>query len=89
MLIPVYTTRFEKDLKRMLKRGCDAAKIKAAIILLINEKTLDARMKDHLLRGNFKDRRECHLAPDWLLIYRFDETKIIFERTGTHADLFR
>jgi mRNA interferase YafQ len=89
MLIPVYTTRFEKDLKRMRKRGCDVSKIKTAIILLINEKPLDVRMKDHLLRGNFKDRRECHLEPDWLLIYRFDENKIIFERTGTHADLFR
>ena len=89
MLIPVYTTRFEKDLKRMRKRGCDVSKIKAAIILLINGKPMDARMKDHLLRGNFKDRRECHLAPDWLLIYRLDENKIIFECTGTHADLFR
>jgi len=49
MLIPVYTTRFEKDLKRMLKRGCDVSKIKVAIILLINEKPLDAKMKDHLL----------------------------------------
>jgi mRNA interferase YafQ len=89
MLIPVYTTRFEKDLKRMQKRGCEISKIKAAIILLINEKPLDARMKDHLLRGNFKDRRECHLEPDWLLIYRLDGSRIIFERTGTHADLFR
>jgi len=89
MLIPVYTTRFEKDLKRMRKRGCDVSKIKAAIILLINGKPMDARMKDHLLRGNFKDRRECHLAPDWLLIYRLDENKIIFECNGTHADLFR
>ena len=88
MLIPVYTTRFEKDLKRMQKRGCEISKIKVAIILLINEKPLDARMKNHLLRGNFKDRRECHLEPDWLLIYRLNENRIIFERTGTHADLF-
>jgi mRNA interferase YafQ len=89
MLIPVYTTRFKKDFKRMRKRGCDVSKIKAAIVLLINEKRLEIKMKDHLLRGNFKDRRECHPEPDWLLIYRFDENKIIFERTGTHADLFR
>ncbi len=88
-MVPIYTTRFEKDLKRMQKRGCDVSKIKATIILLINEKPLDARMKDHLLKGNFKDRRECRLEPDWLLIYRFDKDKIIFERTGTHADLFR
>ena len=74
MLIPVYTTRIEKDLKRMLrKRGCDVSKIKAAIILLINEKPLEIKMKNHLLRDNFKDRRECHLEPDRLLIYRFDE----------------
>jgi mRNA interferase YafQ len=65
------------------------SKIKAAIILLTDEEPLDAKTKDHLLRGNFKDRRECHLEPDWILIYRFDENKIIFERTGTHADLFR
>ncbi len=88
-LIPVYTTRFEKDLKRMIKRGCDLSKIKSVIVLLTNEKPLDAKMKDHLLRGNFKDRRECHLEPDWLLIYRLDENRIIFERTGTHSDLFR
>jgi len=49
MLIPVYTTRFEKDLKRMRKRGCDVSKIKTAIILLINEKPLEVKMKDHLL----------------------------------------
>ena len=74
MLIPVYTTRIEKDLKRMLrKRGCDVSKIKAAIILLINEKPLEIKMKNHLLRDNFKDRRECHMEPDRLLIYRFDE----------------
>ena len=74
MLIPVYITRFEKDLKRMLqKRGCDVSKIKAAIILLINEKPLEIKMKNHLLRDNFKDRRECHLEPDRLLIYRVNE----------------
>lgn len=89
MLTPVYTTRFEKDFKKMQKRGCDVSKMKAVATTLINEKPLDARMRNHLLRGNFKDRRECHLEPDWLLIYRLDEDKIIFERTGTHADLFR
>lgn len=73
----------------MQKRGCKISKIKAAIILLINEKPLEIKMKDHLLKGNFKDRRECHLEPDWLLIYRPDGSRIIIERTGTHADLFR
>lgn len=89
MLNPVYTTRFEKDLKKMKKRGCNLSKIKTVMMSLIEEKPLSEQMRDHLLRGNFKDRRECYLEPDWLLIYRLDEDKIIFERTGTHADLFR
>ena len=50
---------------------------------------LDRKFRDHVLIGNFKDRRECHIEPDWLLIYRIEESAIIFERTATHADLFR
>ncbi len=50
---------------------------------------LDRKFRGHILIGNFKDRRECHIEPDWLLIYRIEESAIIFERTGTHADLFR
>jgi mRNA interferase YafQ len=89
MLTPYYTTRFEKDLKRMIKRGHDPERIKSVIKSLIAENPLDHRHRDHLLIGNFKDRRECHIEPDWLLIYRIDKPRIIFERTGTHADLFR
>ena len=66
MLIPVYTTRFEKDLKRMRKRGCDVSKIKAAIISLINEKPLDARMKDQL-RGIIPRLDGITIEPYWLL----------------------
>lgn len=89
MRIPVYTNRFEKDLKLMIKRGCHPENIKSVIHKLIAEIPLDQKHRDHLLIGNFKDRRECHIAPDWLLIYRLDQDRIIFERTGTHADLFR
>ena len=86
---PVFTNRFEKDLKRMVKRGYDAIVLKAVIRDLIDGKTLSQKFRDHALIGNFNDRRECHIAPDWLLIYRIDSPYIIFERTGTHADLFR
>ncbi|MDO9230417.1 MAG: type II toxin-antitoxin system YafQ family toxin [Syntrophales bacterium] len=55
----------------------------------ICSRPLDRKFRDHDLIGNFKDRRECHVEPDWLLIYRTEESAIIFERTGTHADLFR
>jgi mRNA interferase YafQ len=89
MRTPVYTNRFEKDLKLMLKRGCDPESIKSIVRKLIDEIPLERKYRDHLLIGNFKDRRECHIEPDWLLIYRLEESMIIFERTGTHADLFK
>jgi len=88
MLTPVYTKRFAKDLKLMIKRGRDPESIKDIIRNLIEGQTLDQKYRDHLLTGNFKDRRECHINPDWLLIYRIVGNRIIFERTGTHADLF-
>ena len=89
MRIPIYTNRFEKDLNLAIKRGFDAEKIKSIARKLINEIPLERKHRDHFLIGNFKDRRECHIEPDWLLIYRIEENKIIFERTGTHADLFK
>jgi mRNA interferase YafQ len=89
MRTPVYTKRFAKDLKRMLKRGLDPKRIKSIMLDLLKRKPLDRKYRDHILIGNFKDRRECHIEPDWLLIYWLDEPRIIFERTGTHSDLFR
>ncbi|MDO8720995.1 MAG: type II toxin-antitoxin system YafQ family toxin, partial [Syntrophales bacterium] len=87
MRTPVYTNRFEKDLKLMIKRGSDPESIKSVVRKLIDEMPLERKHRDHLLIGNFKDRRECHIEPDWLLIYRIEGSMIIFERTGTHADL--
>lgn len=89
MRTPVYTNRFEKDLKLMIKRGYDPESIKSTVRKLIDEIPLERKHRDHLLIGNFKDRRECHIEPDWLLIYRLEGSMIIFERTGTHADLFK
>jgi len=89
MRTPVYTNRFEKDLKLMIKRGCDPDNIKSIVRKLIDEIPLERKHRDHLLIGNFKDRRECHIESDWLLVYRLEENSIIFERTGTHSDLFK
>ena len=89
MRTPIYTNRFVKDLRLMTKRGRDPENIKAVMRDLIEERLLDRKFRDHVLIGNFKDRRECHIEPDWLLIYRIEESAIIFERTGSHADLFR
>ena len=88
MLAPSYTKQFGKDLKKMLNRGKPKKKVKEVLKKLINEEQLDARYKDHKLIGNLKDRRECHIEPDWLLIYKKTSGEIVFERTGTHSDLF-
>ena len=88
MRIPSYTKQFSKDLKKMEKRGKSSEKVKEIIKNLVNEESLNAKYRDHKLVGNFKGRRECHIEPDWLLIYKVVDSEIIFERTGTHSDLF-
>jgi mRNA interferase YafQ len=88
MLTPVYTRQFEKDIKRMKKRGKNLEKIKIIIQRLVAEKNPESMHQDHKLIGNWRDRRECHIESDWLLIYKREKEQIIFERTGTHSDLF-
>jgi mRNA interferase YafQ len=88
MRTPSYTNQFERDLRLMQRRGKDITKLKAILAALINEEHLPERQRDHPLVGNYKGRRECHVEPDWLLIYKLIDGEIIFERTGTHGDLF-
>lgn len=85
----IRTNRFKKDVELAGKRGKNLAKLRMVMEKLIAEKSLQARHRDHPLVGNYAGRRECHLEPDWLLIYKLDGNDIVFERTGTHADLFR
>jgi len=87
--MPVFTTQFKKDYKLSKKRGKDISKIKAVMFELTNEKPLPSINKDHALSDNYKNCRECHIEPDWLLIYEVLETEIHFLRTGSHSDLFR
>lgn len=89
MLDPVYTKRFEKDVKLAQKRGKDLHKLKNIIDKLLVKAPLSLNHRDHWLTGNYNNRRECHIEPDWLLIYDPRKHEIIFERTGTHSDLFR
>jgi mRNA interferase YafQ len=89
VLNPSYTHQFQKDLKLMIRRGKPVEKFKEAANRLIAESALDARFRNHKLSGNFRDRWECHLEPDWLLVYKLSGNEIIFERTGTHSDLFK
>lgn len=85
------TTQFKKDVKLAGKRGKDLAKLKSVLDRLIDGEPLPAAFKDHPLRGNFAGSRDCHIEPDWVLIYTLTEanTHVRFERTGTHSDLFR
>jgi len=89
MLTPVYTRQFERDLKRIKKRRKNTEKLKIILRSLIEEEELDPIHRDHKLIGNWLGRRECHIESDWLLIYKVEDERIIFERTGSHSDLFR
>jgi mRNA interferase YafQ len=82
------TSRFLKDLKLARKRGYDIDKLEAIVDLLQAKQSLPLKNKDHTLTGEWNHHRECHIQPDWLLIYRIEATFLILERTGTHADLF-
>lgn len=89
MLKPVRTKQFKKDFKKALRQGKDVEKLKAIMARLASQENLEVKYRDHKLTGNFKDRRECHIEPDWLLIYKVEGDKIIFETTGSHSDLFK
>jgi len=89
MLRPLYSKRFDRDVRRIVKRGKDTEKLKKVISMLIRQEKLDERYKDHHLKGNYKDCHDCHIEPDWILIYRIEGDIIQFVRTGSHADLFK
>jgi len=86
----ISTAKFQKDLKRIEKRGYRIDSLKEVVRKLATGEPLDKKYQDHSLKGKYKGRRECHIAPDWLLIYEVsNETLILLLlRTGTHSDLF-
>ena len=90
MLTIKYETTFKKDFKRVVKRGYNIKLMETVIELLANEQPLPQKYKDHSLSGGYSDCRECHITPDWLLIYRINNNELILSltRTGTHSDLF-
>ena len=87
---PKPTSRFQKDLKRIQKRGYQIQLIKEVVRRLSDGETLEAKYKDHPLSGDYAGCRECHITPDWLLIYEIYEDELILylTRTGTNSDLF-
>lgn len=85
-----YQSAFKKDYKRIKKRGYDIRLLKQVIEILQEQKPLDKRYLDHPLTGDLAGCRECHIAPDWLLVYEINQDELILylTRTGTHSDIF-
>ena len=92
MLKIKFTKQFKKDYKLALKRGCDSKKFEVVVELLCSQCSLPSIYKDHALVNsrNYKNVRECHIEPDWLLVYQIFKDELILRliRTGTHSDLF-
>jgi mRNA interferase YafQ len=86
---PKYSSKIKKQLKVTKKRGYDMQLFKDVVTMLVNGEELPPRYRDHALHGNWKGFRECHILPDWLLIYKIDGVHLLLylEQTGTHADL--
>ena len=86
----IASKRFEKDLKLAKKRGLDLKRLELVVNILSSGKVLPKRYRDHSLGGNYQSFRECHIQPDWLLVYRIekDELMLFLFRTGSHSDLF-
>ncbi|OON99013.1 MAG: addiction module toxin RelE [Epulopiscium sp. Nele67-Bin004] len=86
----IWTSQFKKDYKKAIKRGNDMNIIDDVIRMLSRNEVLPEKYKDHELKGNYKGYRECHLYPDWLLIYKIDNgvLTLVLSRTGSHSDLF-
>lgn len=84
-----YSGQFKRDVKLAKKRGKDMQLLIEIMQLLIDDQPLPTKSHDHALQGNWKPRRDLHIEPDWLLIYIVDDEHILFDRTGTHSDLFK
>jgi mRNA interferase YafQ len=84
-----YTSQFKKDYKKVEKQNKDISKLRTVIENLITGQNLEAKYKDHQLSGNWKGHRDCHIEPDWILIYRIYADDLYLERTGSHSELFR
>lgn len=88
MRIANYSNQFKKDVKLISKRGYNTVCLYKVMKALENEEVLDVKFKDHPLSGNYNGFMECHVEPDWLLIYKIKDKDLYFVRTGTHSDSF-
>lgn len=84
------SVRFDRDLARAIRRGLDVEELNIIVRKLRNDEPLEPKHKDHPLKGKYKGHRECHITPDWLLVYRKLKEELVLQlvRTGTHSDIF-
>lgn len=88
MLTPRIVAQFKKDRKKVAKAGKDLKKLEKVMKDLCNQVSLDQKLKDHQLYHNWVGHRECHVEPDWLMIYKYEDDSVVFVRTGSHSELF-
>ena len=84
-----YTSQFKKDYKRIQKQNKDISKLRLLLNQLVSGESLEDKYRDHLLTGKWKGHRDCHIEPDWILIYRITSETLYLERTGSHSELFK
>lgn len=84
----IYTSQFKKDFKRVSRQRKDLTKLEYVIETLLSNKKLESKFKDHQLSGKWKNHRDCHIEPNWLLIYQLTIDSLILERTGSHSEFF-
>lgn len=89
MALPIrQSNKFRRDVKRLRRQGADLSLLEVVIIKLVTQEPLDERYRDHVLIGSWSGFRECHIQPNWLLIYRIENDELQLARTGSHAALF-
>ena len=85
----IYTTQFKKDFKKIKKQQKNISKLTVLIEKLLGQEKLEPKYEDHSLSGKYRSHRDCHIEPNWILIYRITKNELVLERTGSHSDLFK
>lgn len=85
----IYSSQFKKDFKKIQSQGKNISQLEIIIGTLLKEQSLDPKYRDHKLVGKWKNYRDCHIEPDWLLIYRLTDDALYLERTGSHSEIFK
>lgn len=88
MLTVRESTAFKRDVKRIRRGSVDLSKLQPVVVKLAKMEKLETRHSEHFLTGNWKGYKECHIAPDWLLIYKIVGDELLLARTGSHSELF-